>query len=171
MTSVRAGRPALVLSTAFMLVPLLDALEQRGTRLHLPTGSSVMETGGYKGRSRLLAPADLHRLITQYLGVPAARIVGEYGMAELSSQAYDCGAEPGRVFHFPPWARARVISPETGAEVAEGETGLIQICDLANVYSYLAVRTEDLGTRCGGGFALRGRAPQASARGCSLLAV
>src|SRR5207247_6964818 len=38
-----------------------------------------------------------------------------------------------RVFDFPPWARAQLVSPHTGQPAAEGETGLIRVFDLANV--------------------------------------
>ena len=55
--------------------------------------------------------------------------------------------------------------------MAEGETGLIRVFDLANVYSVMAVQTEDLGIRHGDGFALAGRAVLAEPRGCSLMAV
>lgn len=96
-------------------------------------------------------------------------------MSELSSQAYDSAnrqsAVGNRQFHFPPWARAQIISPETGREVRDGETGLLRIFDLANVFSVLAVQTEDLAVRRGDGFELIGRAEQAEPRGCSLLTV
>ena len=74
------------------------------------------------------------------------------------------------MFYFPPWARAQIISPETGDEVAEGETGLVRIFDLANIFSVLAVQTEDLGIRRDAGFELIGRDQQAEPRGCSLMA-
>jgi hypothetical protein len=73
------------------------------------------------------------------------------------------------VFRFPPWARVLVISPETGAEVGEGETGLLRVFDLANIASVLAVQTEDLAARRGEGFELLGRAGASEPRGCSLL--
>jgi len=73
-----------------------------------------------------------------------------------------------RQFRFPPWARVQIISPETGREVAEGETGLIRIFDLANVFSVATIQTEDLGVRRGDGFELIGRAQLAEPRGCSL---
>ena len=96
-------------------------------------------------------------------------------MSELSSQAYDSIAgniqSKARVFKFPPWARAQIINPETGREVREGETGLIRIFDLANVYSVMAVQSEDLGVRRGDGFELLGRATLAESRGCSLMSV
>ena len=177
--TVAARSPAVLLGTAVSFVHLLDFLAEHELRLELPPGSRVLETGGYKGRSRSLPRAELHHLITSRLGVPPSQIVCEYGMSELSSQAYarvavtSPQAEDVRsptAFHFPPWARAQLISPETGREVAEGETGLIRVFDLANAYSVMAIQTEDLGVRRGAGFELVGRAAQAEARGCSLMA-
>ena len=177
--------PSLLLGTAFSFVHLLDYLVERDLRVELPAGSRVMETGGYKNRSRSMPKAELHTLITERLGVPAENIICEYGMSELSSQAYDNVTSdewrvtrnrnsrhpsPGtRHFHFPPWARAQIISPETGREVADGETGLIRVFDLANVFSVAAVQPKDLGIRRGDGFELIGRAQLAEPRGCSLM--
>jgi hypothetical protein len=192
-SSLVTRRPLLLLGTAFSFVHLLDYLAGKNMRFSLPAGSRVMETGGYKNRSRSLPKAELHQLIAEKLGVPPSHILCEYGMSELSSQAYDLGALafrrrvfpgatkelagetpalPGSVtghFHFPPWARAQIISPETGLEVADGETGLIRVFDLANVFSVLAIQTEDLGIRRGDGFELVGRATLAEPRGCSLM--
>lgn len=186
-----AGRPVVLLGTAFSFVHLLDHMGAGGLVFNLPPGSRVMETGGYKGQARALSKTELYELITARLGIMPGHIVCEYGMCELSSQAYDTvsgavgpvapGAAPGpavrspaptqRVFGFPPWARAQVVSPETGEEVCDGAVGLIRVFDLANVFSVLAVQTEDLGVRRGAGFELLGRAPAAELRGCSLLQV
>jgi hypothetical protein len=84
-----AGRPVLVMGTAFAFVHLLDALVARGRRLLLPPGSRIMDTGGYKGRSREVPKDELYGLYTEVLGVPASHIVNEYGMTEMSSQCYD----------------------------------------------------------------------------------
>ena len=81
-------RPYLLLGTAFSFVHLLDFLAEKELRFDLPAGSRVMETGGYKNRSRSMPKAELHTLITEHLGVPAENIVCEYGLSELSSQAY-----------------------------------------------------------------------------------
>lgn len=182
----RTATPFLLLGTAFSFVHLLDELGARGLRFELPPGSRVLETGGYKGRSRALPKPELHGLITERLGVPRSHILCEYGMSELGSQAYDkvpgarCQVsgesspitrQASRAFHFPPWARAQIISPETGLEISEGETGLIRVFDLANVFSVLAIQTEDLGIRRGEGFELLGRAEFAEPRGCSLMTV
>ncbi len=180
-------RPVLLLGTAFSLVHLLDHLEAAGRWFALPAGSRVMETGGYKGRSRSLPKPALHALLAKRLGVPPAEILCEYGMSELSSQAYDRAPgevgpgtgeardwprSPGgpRLFHFPPWARAQVISPETGREAGVGDTGLLRVFDLANVFSVLAIQTEDLAIRRADGFELLGRPVLAEPRGCSLMA-
>jgi hypothetical protein len=76
---------------------------------------------------------------------------------------------PHSAFQFPPWTRVQIISPESGTEVAEGETGLLRVFDLANVYSVMAVQTEDLAIRRGDDFELLGRAALAEPRGCSLM--
>ena len=167
-----AGPPVCLLGTALSFVQLLDAMAAVGRPASLPAGSRVMETGGYKGRARALPKAGLHALISQWLGVPATHIISEYGMSELGSQAYDgvVGRCEPRRYRFPPWARAVVVSPETGEEVADGGTGMLRVYDLANVRSVLAVQTEDLAVRRGDGFELLGRAARAEPRGCSLMA-
>jgi hypothetical protein len=167
-------RPVLLLGTAFGFVTLLDHLASRRRRWTLPPGSRVMETGGYKGRSRVLPKAALHQGIQQCLGIPSSHIVTEYGMTELSSQAYDHIAgqpeAPGsRLFRFPPWARAWIVSPETGQESAPGETGILHVVDLANVRSVAFLQTDDLAIRRHDGFEWVGRISDAEPRGCSLL--
>jgi hypothetical protein len=190
----KTGRQVFVLGTAFSFVHLLDSMAERNLHLCLPPGSRVMETGGYKGRSRAMPKSELHSFISKQLGISAGEIICEYGMSELSSQAYaspqsDGGGRPLQrsadfpvrskslylraatncSYRFPPWARARVVSPETGLEVGEGQTGLVQVFDLVNVYSVLAVQTEDLAIRRGKGFEFLGRAALAESRGCSLM--
>ena len=191
--SMCANRPLVLLGTAFNFVHLLDHFAANNMRYRLARGSRVLETGGYKGRSREVSKSELHALITKHLGVQSEYIVTEYGMSELSSQAYDrtpqtpnskspLNSAPGTrqaaiqnpesaIFHFPPWARAQIISPETNREIADGETGLIRIFDLANVRSVMAIQTEDLAVRRGNGFELIGRATQAEPRGCSLMSL
>jgi acyl-protein synthetase LuxE len=165
-TACDSGKPLTVLGTAFSFVHLLDYLAENDLQFQLPKGSRMMETGGYKNRSRALPKAELHSLITKFFGVTREYIICEYGMSELSSQAY---ATASGKFQFPPWARTQIISPETNREVCEGETGLIRVLDLANMFSVAAIQTEDLGIRRGDGFELIGRAQLAETRGCSLM--
>jgi hypothetical protein len=172
--SLCANRPVVLMGTAFNVVHLLDAFEAGNIRYRLAHGSRLMETGGYKGRSRELPRAELHTEVTRRLGLPPTAIVTEYGMSELSSQGYDRIASPltagspcPPIFHFPPWTRARVISPESGREVADGSRGVVQILDLANLWSVAAIRTSDEAIRRNGRFELLGRVALAEPRGCS----
>jgi hypothetical protein len=173
----KTQRPVYLLGTAFSYVHLLDWLTVRQTRLALSARSRLFVTGGYKGRSRSLPPLELQAWLYQRLGVAETAIVGEYGMSELSSQAYDrtfrptpaSATPPPRVFRFPPWCRTQIVSPETTREVADGQIGLLRVFDLANVSSVMAIQTEDLAIRYGEGFALLGRASEAEPRGCSLM--
>ncbi len=187
--------PVLILTTAFSLVHLLDALGSR--RLPVPPGSRIMETGGFKGRVAEVDRGTLQARVERTLGVGASSIVNEYGMTELLSQAYDrvagsvpadgdvTGADEGgehggeprpgstvpRCHRFPPWVRTRAVDPITLAPLPPGQAGLLCHFDLANAGSVCHILTEDLGCTTGdGGIALTGRAPGASLRGCSLMA-
>jgi hypothetical protein len=160
----------ILLGTAFSFVHLCDHISSTDGRWRLPASARVMETGGYKGRSRALDKAELHTLISDRLGLPSQNIVTEYGMSELASQAYDrVAGEPSTGLQFPPWARPRIVSPETLKPVEPGEKGLLQIFDLASFASAQAIQTEDLARHGGFEFELLGRAPAAEPRGCSLM--
>jgi hypothetical protein len=164
---------ALRCGTAFAFVHLLEALEERDLRITLPPGTRVMETGGFKGRSRELSREALYEWIGDRLGVPPGRCVNQYGMTELGSQFYDSVlAEPTAARHkrVPPWARVRIVSPESGEDLGPGAVGAIHIVDLANSGSVLSISTADLGVMRGAGFEVLGREPNAEARGCSLAA-
>lgn len=157
---------ALVLGTSFAFVHLLDALGEDTFRL--PKGSHVMQTGGFKGRSREVDGEVLRREIARAFDLDEADVRSEYGMTELSSQFYDRPSPGGRVYVEPPWARVIPVDPETLAPIAEGEVGLARIEDLANVDSAFAVVTADRVRRVEGGFQLLGRLPGATPRGCSI---
>lgn len=173
-------QPVFLLGTAFAFVHLLDHLVSHGLKFEISPGSRVMETGGFKGRSRAMPKAELYGLIERLIGIPRARIVNEYGMTELSTQFYDgslqanCQTDCKAV---PPWARAVIIDPNTGREAADNERGLIRVFDLANLWSIMCIQTEDLGVAHFAGsasgtnsFEVLGRAAGAEVRGCSLTA-
>ena len=165
--AIHDNTPLLLFGPAFSFLHWLDSRE---SFYKLPNESRIMETGGYKGRSRELPKNEFHGLLSERLGVPESHIVCEYGMCELSSQAYDrkAGTNKERTFHFPAWARPIIINTETGAPCEAAETGLLRIIDLANVYSSIAIQTQDLARSIEDGFELLGRAQTAELRGCSL---
>lgn len=166
------GRAALVVGTAFAFVHLLDALARAGRRTRLPEGTRVMETGGFKGRSRSVSREDLYAGIRERLGVPTERVVNEYGMTELLSQLYEPVLREGpgsRGRHVPPpWLHVRALDPATLEPVPEGRPGLLAFFDLANAGSVAHVLTEDIGSVAHDGVRLQGRAPGAEPRGCSM---
>ena len=163
------GEPVLILATALALVLLLDHLESEpANALRLPAGSRAFETGGFKGQRLETTPEDVRRRARSLLGLNRDAIVREYGMTELTSQAYS--RPGGELLRTPPWMPFRVLDPETLEEVEDGRTGLLSFFDLANLGSVCHVLTEDLGVREGDAFRLLGRATGAELRGCSLTA-
>lgn len=172
--------PNVLFGTAFAWVQLLDYLAEQRIRFRLPAGTRIIETGGFKGRSREVERDELYRLFTDRLGVPATHCLAEYGMSEMASQFYDSTLrdhvtgvvrEPRKV-SLPHLLRTRVIDPVTGQEAERGQPGVLAHYDLANLNSCLAIQTEDWGYAHpdGDGFVLLGRAPGAALRGCSLTA-
>jgi hypothetical protein len=163
------GEPVAVLGASYAFVHLLDALAAEGRRIQLPAGSRLLDTGGYKRQSRELALDDFYEQLAQALGMDRTHCINMYGMTELSSQFYDAGnATVPSVKRGMHWIRSRVVDPLTGAEVPQGQVGVLVHCDLASFNSTTTILTEDLGLAVDGGFQLLGRAEGAQARGCSL---
>jgi acyl-CoA synthetase (AMP-forming)/AMP-acid ligase II len=172
----KSGEALVVLATSFALVGLLDALE--GRRIFAPAETVVMQTGGFKGKSREVDGEELRRDVARAFGISEPRVVSEYGMTELTSQLYEATL-PGSPLHAehqgppgiyvePPWLRVVPVDPISLEPVAPGEVGIARIIDLGNVDSAIAIQTQDRVQRTGAGIALLGRAPGAPPRGCSL---
>ena len=174
--ALEAGEPLVLLATSFALVSLLDALE--GKKLCVPEATVVMQTGGFKGKTREIAPVELRSMVAQCFGISELQVVSEYGMTELTSQLYEAtlpgsalqAARRGAagVYFEPPWLRVVPVDPTTLEAVAPGEIGIARIVDLGNVDSAIAIQTQDRVRRVAGGIELLGRAPGAPPRGCSL---
>ncbi len=155
--------PVTLFGTAFAFVQLFDGTDQEW---RLPTGSVVIETGGFKGRTREVPRDELYEMFGSRLGVPTDNCYSEYGMSEMASQFYGRGLAPEK--RGPHWVRTRTINPQTGEDAPAGMPGLLRHYDLANFNSVLALQTQDLGTLTADGFVLHGRAADAEVRGCSL---
>lgn len=155
-----AREPIFVPGTAFAFADLLAAAP--GRVCPLPEGSIVMVTGGFKGHRRTLSQDELYAALRHAL--PGARLVGEYGMTELSSQLWSVPL--GGAFVAPPWMRVMAVDPWSGAPATEG---VLRFVDLANHQTVLAIETRDVGrVYPGNRVELLGRLPGAPARGCSL---
>lgn len=127
----------------------------------------VMETGGMKGRRKELTRAEVHAIITNGLGVK--KVHSEYGMTELLSQAYSKG---DGTFICPPWMKVLVRDEEDPLSVKTSGKGVLNVIDLANIYSCSFIATEDVGVvHEDGSFEVWGRLDNSDIRGCSLLVV
>jgi len=127
--------------------------------------TTVIETGGMKGRKEELTKEELHGLLSNNLGVQ--QIQSEYGMTELLSQAYSLG---DGIFKCPPWMKVLVGEQEDPTALKLSGRGILHIIDLANIYSCSFIATEDMGEVFEDGtFKVLGRADHSDRRGCSLL--
>ncbi len=127
----------------------------------------VMETGGMKGRRREMTRAEVHAILQHSFEVK--NIHSEYGMTELLSQAYSKGN--GR-FVCPPWMKVLVRDEDDPLQVRTSGRGVLNIIDLANIYSCSFIATDDIGiVYDDGSFEVQGRIDNSDIRGCSLLAV
>lgn len=170
------SQPLAILGTSFAFVHAEELLEKR--RYKLPRGSRIMQTGGFKGRSRSYDPPTLRAMLSQRYGIRDSHIISEYGMTELSSQLYETtlrqvalGLPEGpRLYWHPPWMRVRAVDPETLIPVSEGDSGLLRLDDLANLDSCVSIQTSDHGRVLPEGIELLGRDPNATPRGCSITA-
>lgn len=126
----------------------------------------IMETGGMKGRRKEITREELHTCLQNRFGTPA--IHSEYGMAEILSQAY---SKENGIFSAPPWMKILIRDIyDPFSYPPAGQTGAINIIDLANIYSCSFLETKDLGqTFPDGSFKVLGRLDNSELRGCNLL--
>jgi hypothetical protein len=125
----------------------------------------IMETGGMKGRREEITRQQVHDILKAAFGLPA--IHAEYGMTELLSQAYAAGEG---ILHCPPWMKVLVREEDDPFAVHAAGTGVLNVVDLANIYSCSFIATEDVGRVYeNGSFEVQGRMDNSDIRGCSLM--
>jgi hypothetical protein len=173
------GQKTILIGVSFAL---LDFAEQ----FSLPLANTIiLETGGMKGKRKEIIRQELHNFLKEKFNVNT--IHSEYGMTELLSQAYSRG---NGVFHCPPWMKVLIRDEEDPLQVTGQESlvnsellsindyrlyserGIINIIDLANLYSCSFIATDDAGKLCAdGSFEVLGRIDNSDIRGCSLMAI
>ena len=153
-------KPKILLGVSYAL---WDLAEQYAPKLK---NTVVMETGGMKGYREELPKAEFHKILTSAFGVE--KIHSEYGMAELTSQAYSSG---DGVFNAPQWMSVMARDVNNPLKVLpQGSRGALNIIDLANLSSCAFIATQDVGrTYEDGAFMVEGRLSGAEVRGCNLL--
>jgi phenylacetate-coenzyme A ligase PaaK-like adenylate-forming protein len=153
--------PTLLMGVSFAL---LDLAEQYPSQLdrHI----TIMETGGMKGQRKELIRSELHQRLKKAFGI--GHIHSEYGMTELLSQAYSVGEG---LFKSPPWMKILIRDPNDPLSLlSTGQTGGIDIIDLANINSCSFIATGDLGKiHDDNSFEVLGRYDNSEIRGCNLL--
>ncbi len=143
---------------------LLDFAEKYSIKL---SNTTVMETGGMKGRREEMTRVALHNKLKQKLGV--SQIHSEYGMTELLSQAYSFGEG---IYKPVPWMKAFVRDEDDPLSLHDSGEGLLNIIDLANLDSCSFIATDDVAKLYeDGSFEVLGRMDNSDIRGCSLLVV
>ena len=153
-------KPKILLGVSYAL---LDLAERFAPKLR---DTTVMETGGMKGRREELPKREFHRILCSAFGVE--RIHSEYGMAELTSQAYSCGEG---LFRAPRWMKVVVRDVNDPFEILPaGSRGGVNIVDLGNLWSCAFIQTQDMSrTFADGSFTIEGRIDRSEIRGCNLL--
>jgi hypothetical protein len=154
------GVKTLLLGVSFAL---LDYSEEFPMPLKHTT---IMETGGMKGRREELTRTELHAQLCEAFQLN--EIHSEYGMTELFSQAYSKGKG---VFECPPWMKVVCRDLQDPLSLLpNGKRGALNIIDLANQNSCAFIATEDVGiVHENGTFEILGRMNHAEIRGCNLL--
>ena len=162
------GQKTLLIGVTFAL---LDFAEKYSLQL---TNTVVMETGGMKGRREEWTREQVHTFLSDRLGV--SEIHSEYGMTELLSQAYSKG---NGIFYCPPWMKILLREEDDPLLVnniplkdVKNKSGIINVIDLANIYSCSFIATDDVGRLYpDGGFEVLGRVDNSDLRGCSLMVI
>lgn len=159
------GQKTLLIGVTYAL---LDFAEQHPISLQ---HTIVMETGGMKGRKSEMTRQEVHCLLKKAFRLPC--IHSEYGMTELLSQAYSKG---DGIFYCSERMKVLLRNEDDPFEIlkpgSKEESGVVNIIDLANIYSCSFIATDDAGRLYpNGSFEILGRIDNSDIRGCSLMAV
>lgn len=160
MTLEKLKTPTILIGVTYAL---LDFIENHSISF---SNLIIMETGGMKGRRKEMIREELHAKLCEGFGVSA--IHSEYGMTELLSQAYSLG---NGIFDCPPWMNILVRDTNDPLSLLpKGQTGGINVIDLANINSCSFIATQDLGKIYqNNSFEVLGRFDNSDIRGCNLL--
>jgi phenylacetate-coenzyme A ligase PaaK-like adenylate-forming protein len=157
------NKKVILIGISFALLDLAERFPiQESDNLGLLT---IIETGGMKGTRTELPKVELFRRLQ--ISFPNAKIISEYGMCELLSQAF---SDEKMLFSCPPWMKVAVSDINDPRSTHAHGSGLLQVIDLANYNSCSFIQTMDIARLYPkGSFELFGRMDHSDLRGCSLL--
>ena len=167
--------PVFLMGTAYHLIWLIESTK----RVRLPFGSIIIETGGYKGKSRELPRGEFYDALARHFDLSLDYIVSEYGMCEAACQAYDFIANPQpdrptpleeRSFALPSWVTPYVT--QRGGYFQFGGEGALVLDDPMRIDYPWPLRTQDFAhlSKERLTFKLLGRVTASVLKGCSLSA-
>ena len=150
----------LLIGVSYAFLDILDSSE-----FSVDHDVIIMETGGMKGRRKEMIRHELHDVLKA--GFHVDEIYSEYGMTELTSQAYGSNG----YLKFPSWCKAMIRDINDPLFcLGDQKTGGLNIIDLANIHSCAFIETKDLAkTHPNGTFEVLGRFDNTDIRGCNLM--
>lgn len=150
-----------------ILIGVSYALLDFAAQFPMPLKNTIiMETGGMKGRRKEMIKDELHQQLKTAFEVD--KIHSEYGMTELLSQSYSTGEG---IFSTSPTQKIIIKDVyDPFAICKNGQSGRINIIDLANIHSCAFLQTADLGKQYKDRtFEVLGRIDNSDIRGCNLM--
>jgi hypothetical protein len=129
--------------------------------------TTVMETGGMKGRRKEWLKSEVHDYLNQAFNKNS--IASEYGMTELLSQFY---APNDGKFKMQKSAKVWIRDLYDPFQISNkiGDSGCLNIVDLSNINSCSFIATDDIGKiLTEDSFEINGRVDNSDVRGCNLM--
>ena len=162
LSELNRGRKLILFGVTFALIDFAEQYKIDNRLL------KIIYTGGMKNRKREMDSKTIYKALKS--SFPNSIIASEYGMTELSSQAYsindnDISYKAGRTLRIIP---KQLTDPlNTAPDYKTAQLGFI---DLANIHSCAFVLTNDLClTKPNQEFQLLGRMSRSDIRGCHLM--
>lgn len=166
------GLPVVLIGGSFAFVNVCAELETRRLRWSLPSGSRVVDAGGFKGRARGTDVEGLRALLRRTFGVPATACLNLFGMTELASQLYDAADQALGPQGERPKGHTSFVWPQVrdahDLELRARGSGLLEVVDLCILDRPHRILTGDRGIASEHGVAIAGRIERGQSRGCSL---
>lgn len=182
------GKNVIIFGTTFHHLQLINSFnttEKKAQKnlLFQNLNLSIIDTGGTKGKTEAFSLRETKKIFTEFYSLNSSRdldkklsnqkikFFSEYGMCELSSQAWSLSADHNNTFIANKTLIPFAIDLKSFKILSHRQTGFLGFIDTLNYESYPAIITEDLGyiiSHKDKSFKLLGRSPDATIKGCSL---
>jgi len=112
----------------FLLLGLMEVLEQQGKRFEFGERGFIMTGGGWKlSEDKRISPEDFRKRVEEVFGIPETHTFDAYAMVELNGACIQC--PEGHYLHIPyPWLKPLVLDRRL-TPVSYGEWGRFAFLD------------------------------------------